>query len=102
MKKLLLVLGAAAMVACMNDRDHANSGATMNEPAGAQTTNSMNMNSQNMNASQPRDVNQQPYPGQSSLNPQRGSYSTGDSSQRSTSGSTTTSGGVSSGGTQNP
>jgi hypothetical protein len=91
MKTLLLVLGAAAMVACMNERDSANSGATMNEPAGAQTTNSMNMN-----ASQPRDINQQPYPGQSTLNPQRGSYSTGDSSQRSSSGSTTISGGVSS------
>lgn len=77
------------MVACMHDRDNAKCCTTVNEPAGAQNTNSMS-------PIQARDVNQQPYPGQSTLNPQRGSYSTGDSIIQGTSGSTTTSGGRSS------
>lgn len=89
MKKLLLVLGAAAMVACMHDRGRDNNGTynnrTMNEPAGAQNTNSMN----SMPA---RDINQQPYPGQSNLNQQRGSGSADDSTLRGSSGSSTSSG----------
>jgi hypothetical protein len=72
MKKLFLVLGAAGLVACMHDRDRDN-GATMNEPAGAATTNSMQ-------STPARDINQQPYPGQSDLNQQRGSGSSSDSS----------------------
>ena len=100
MKKLLLVLGAATMVACMHDRDRDNNGThndrTMNEPAGAQNTNSMN----SMPA---RDINQQPYPGQSNLNQQRGSGSTSDSTVQGTSGSSTSSGSSSSGSSsQNP
>ncbi len=52
------------MVACMHDQDRDTNNTynrTMNEPAGAQNTNSMN----SMPA---RDINQQPYPGQSDLN----------------------------------
>jgi hypothetical protein len=66
----------------------------MNEPAGAQTTNSMN----SMPA---RDINQQPYPGQSDLN-QRGTSSDNnllDSSGNSSSGSSSTRSGTPS---QNP
>jgi len=73
MKKLLLLVGAAALVACTHDR-HSDNRATMNEPAGAATgTNSMQ-------STPARDVNQQPYPGQSNLNQQRGSGSSSDSS----------------------
>jgi hypothetical protein len=93
MKKLLLVLGAATMVACMHDRDrdtNTYNDRTMNEPAGAQNTNSMN-------AMPARDINQQPYPGQSDLNQQRGSGSASDSSLQGSSGSSTESGSFNSG-----
>jgi hypothetical protein len=99
MKKLLLVLGAASMVACMHDRDNNgayNNGGTMNEPAGAQTTNSMN----SMNSMPARDINQQPYPGQSDLN-QRGTSS--DNNLLDSSGNSSRSGSTSSGAAhQNP
>jgi len=81
------------LVACMHDRDR-DQGATMNEPAGAQSTNSM---------SAPRDINQQPYPGQSDLNQQRGSGSSSDSSlQGSGSSSSSSSSGTSGSSSQNP
>lgn len=78
MKKLFLVLGAATLVACMHekDRDH---GATVNEPAGAQVQSNMATNTWESSTA-PRDVNQQPYPGTSGLNQQRGSGSASSSS----------------------
>jgi hypothetical protein len=93
MKKLLLVLGAASLVACMHERN--DNGATMNEPAGAANTNSMQ--------SAPRDINQQPYPGQSDLNQQRGSGSSSSSSlQGSSDSSSSNPSGTSSSSSQNP
>lgn len=74
MKKLFLVLGAATLVACMHEENR-QSGATVNEPAGAEVrTNRMD------SSMAPRDMNQQPYPGTSGLNPQRGSGSASNSS----------------------
>jgi hypothetical protein len=92
MKKLLLILGAASLVACMHERN--DNGSTMNEPAGAemQRTNSFDQ-------SPARDINQQPYPGTSDLNQQRGSGSSSDSSIQGSSGSATPS---SNSGTANP
>jgi hypothetical protein len=95
MKKLLFVIGAAALVACMHERDSDNN-ATVNEPAGAAiSTNSM----QSMPA---RDINQQPYPGSSDLNQQRGSGSTSDSSLQGASGSSTSGSSSSDSSSQNP
>jgi len=95
MKKLLLVLGAASLVACMHERN--DNGTTMNEPAGAANTNSMQMQSE------PRDINQQPYPGQSDLNQQRGSGSSSSSSlQVSSDSSSSNPSGTSSSSSQNP
>jgi hypothetical protein len=85
MKKLLLLVGAAALVACTHDQERDNR--TMNEPAGAAIgTNSMSMPA--------RDINQQPYPGTSSLNQQRGSGEASSSSLQGVNGSST---GISSG-----
>jgi len=79
----------------MHDRDR-DSGATVNEPAGAAiSTNSM----QSMPA---RDINQQPYPGSSDLNQQRGSGSASDSSLQGSSGSATSSDSNSSSSSSNP
>ena len=83
------------MMACTNYHYHDNCCTTMNEPAGAQNTNSM----YSMPA---RDINQQPYPGQSDLNQQRGSGSTTDSTLQGTSGSSTQSGSSSGSSIQNP
>jgi hypothetical protein len=83
MKKLLLVLSAAGLVACMHDQNQ-KSGSAINEPAGAQlSTNSMQPSMQQ------RDINQQPYPGASDLNQQRGTESTSSSSLEGSSGSST-------------
>jgi hypothetical protein len=92
MKKLFLLLGAVTLVACTSERNER--GATMNEPAGAETSTSTttvtrtnNMNMRAMPSEQPRDINQQPYPGTSQYNPQRGSGSTSSSSLQGSSGS---------------
>ncbi|MGZ4963307.1 MAG: hypothetical protein ACXWBP_03395 [Limisphaerales bacterium] len=85
MKKLALLVGAVALVACTHERT--DNGTTMNEPAGAATgTNSMSMPA--------RDMNQQAYPGTSDLNQQRGSGSASNSSLQGGSSSST---GISSG-----
>lgn len=90
MKKLFLVLGAATLVACMHEKNNEN-GATVNEAAGAQTTTEMRTNSMNNSydsSTAPRDINQQPYPGSSGLNQQRGTGSTSNSSFPANSGGT--------------